>query len=75
MQVFRGLIPSFLYKLFIYYTLEFDIIWEIKKEKTINRHTQFRSAVYSNSVAINNQKVGVITTRIDAMTFRFHIFE
>ena len=47
-----------------------------KKEKTIKRHTRLRSAVYSNSLAMNNQKVGVITTGIDAMKFRsiFKIF-
>ena len=41
----------------------------VKKEKTIKRHTKLRSAVFSNSFAMTNQKVGVITTRIGAMTF------
>ena len=48
------------------------LIGREKKEKTIKRHTKLRSAVYSNSLAMNNQKEGVITTRIDSMTFLFH---
>ena len=48
---------------------------ERKKKKQFRIHTKFRSAVYSNSLAITNQKMGVITTRIDAMTFRSEILE
>ena len=48
------------------------LIGREKKEKTIKRHTKLRSAVYSNSLAMTNQKVSVITTRIGAMTFRWH---
>ena len=50
------------------------LIRKDKKEKTIKRHTKLTSTVYSNSLAINNQKMGVITTRIDEMTFCFRFF-
>ena len=53
-------------------TLDFDRKRE--KEKTIRMHTKLRRAVYSNSLAMNNQKMGVIMTRNDATTFRFQFF-
>ena len=45
-------------KIFIYYTLEFDIkIGREKRDKPIRIHTKLRSAVYSNSLVMNNQKI------------------
>ena len=49
------------------------LIGREKKEETIKRHTKLRSAVYSNSLAMTYQKMGVITTenRCDYISVTF----
>ena len=60
---------------YLFITLLNSTLFGREKKNTIRRHTKLRSVVYSNSLVMNNQNVGVITTRLDAMTFRFHFVE